>query len=364
MENGIEKYGRRRYKVHLTKNEHLMREMIQQNFTKSTPEIQFLTDLIYGIYSERRVSSTALSTYVSGGSKLASKQRRIERMYSAGLQDLQEVKDALRNAFGAKKVRISLDRTNWKYGKEHINAFAAFASDGIIGSLVNLKMLDNKGGNSKSTDRIELAREIIKQYGKENITNLLGDREFFSFEFVSWLVEEELPFTIRVKENLECVQEYLAIGTRQGKTFRNVTIIGPGGDIIRCDISVKKLQDEYLTLVSKGVKNPLAEYKKRWEIETFFKMLKTGGFNLEDSKITKPERLEILFLLCAMAYLICAKVGLYRHKNVEKIRWKKKDKCYEYSYFRWGLDWIKELIILGISAIKLSLSQLLPALQP
>ena len=45
-------------------------------------------------------------------------------------------------------------------------------------------------------------------------------------------------------------------------------------------------------------KAPFDQYRKRPEIETFFSVMKTRGFNREDRHITDPDRLSnILFLL-------------------------------------------------------------------
>lgn len=328
-----------------------MKNSILQNFEICTPEVELATDLIMGIYDSRQVGSTGLAAYVSGTASIASKQRRIERFYSKSYIDPDYLTGALKKMFGVKKFALSLDRTNWKFGKSSINAFAAFASGEGIDSLINLKMLDNEGGNSKSQDRIDLVQEVIKSHGKESIENILGDREFFSLRFISWLTAEDLPYTLRVKENLAFVQPYLKHATSKGVKIKNVVITEDDGVEIRCDLSIKKLKDEYLILASRKINNSLEEYKRRWAIERFFKMLKTGGFNLESTKITEPNRIKILFLLCAMAYLICIKMGVYRHRKVQAIRWKRKDSCYEYSYFRWGLDWIKELVFKGIDVL-------------
>jgi hypothetical protein len=334
-----------------------MRNMILQTFAISTPEIELATDLIIGLHESRRVSSSFLAHYVSGTSNLSSKQRRIERFYSKNYVAPEYLLGAIRKMFGAKKFVLSLDRTNWEFGKSSVNAFTAFACGDGIDSLVNLKMLDNNGGNSKSEDRIDLAMEVIKSYGKENIENILGDREFFSVKFASWLTEEDLPYTLRVKENLAFVQPYLKHATSKGVMFKNVIIAKQDTGIdLCCDLSIKKLRGEYLILASRIVKNPLEKYKSRWAVERFFKMLKTGGFNLESSKITDPKRLEILFLLCSIAYLICVKMGAYRNQKVKEMRWRHKDNCYEYSYFRWGLDWIQELISKGIETLKTTLT--------
>jgi hypothetical protein len=253
-----------------------MKTSILQNFEICTPEITLAVDLIMGIYESRQVGSTSLSAYVSGNSSTSSKQRRIERFYSNNYVAPEYLLGAIKKMFGAKKFILSFDRTNWKFGKSSVNAFAAFASGAGIDSLINLKMLDNKGGNSKSEDRIDLAMEVIKSYGKESIENILGDREFFSLKFISWLTEEDLPYTLRVKENLAFVQPYLKHATDKGIMFKNVVIAKRGGVKIHCDLSIKKLKDEYLILVSNKIKKPLEQYRKRWAIERFFKMCQSS----------------------------------------------------------------------------------------
>ncbi len=160
------------------------------------------------------------------------------------------------------------------------------------------------------------------------------------------------------------MQPYLSSGTKKGKVFKDILIGSFDGIELRGDLSVKKLDGEYLILVSRKVNNPLKEYRKRWSIERFFKMLKTGGLNMEDIKMVDPKRVEILFLLCAIAYLICVKMGLYRHQKVKAIRSRIKYKCHEYSYFRWGIDWLKELIMRGIDAVKQLVSKVLLELHP
>ena len=324
-----------------------MDHIITQYFETCTPSIILAVDLITGIYRSKKVSSSVLAMHVSGAASVSSKQRRIERMYRNNYVEKSFLLDAIQKMFGNGSFILSLDRTNWKFGKKSINALGAFATRGDIGSLIDIKMLDNKGGNSNSDTRIEMVAQVVERYGKDSIESILGDREFFSFDFAIWLDKQDLPYAIRVKENLQFVQPYLKRPTAEGKTYKNIEITDNDGTKIKCDLSIKKLKDEYLIIASRKVANPLEIYRKRWSIERFFKMLKTGGFNLEDSKLTHPNRMETLFLLCSIAYLLCVKTGVYRHNNVTKMRYKKRDNCYEYSYFRWGLNWLQEMIAMG-----------------
>jgi len=339
-----------------------MKESLYALFSFRNSEVDLVIDQIYGMTQCRKTSSTALSSYVKGDIDADSKNREIERFRQKGKLRSEDYLEVLRKLFeqglrgeeeklkkknkGRQKVVLSFDRTNWDYGKTNINAFVAFASGENISAMVALKMLDNKGGNSNSSDRIDLAKEVIQRYGKDRLQMILGDREFFSVKFAGWLLMQGVPFVIRVRENLAFIQEYLKHRIKkEGRTFRNVLIGEYNGCELRCDLSIKKLTDEWLIVASHKVKNPLQAYKKRWRVECFFRTLKTGGFNIEDTKITSPKRLCILFLMCAIAHIVCLAIGIYWHENVKPMRWKPKDECYEFSFFRYGINHLPTLII-------------------
>ena len=62
-------------------------------------------------------------------------------------------------------------------------------------------MLD-KRGNSDTEERIALIQKFIDRFGKSCIAGLLADREFIGQEWLGWLIKEQLPFWIRIKNNL------------------------------------------------------------------------------------------------------------------------------------------------------------------
>lgn len=83
---------------------------------------------------------------------------------------------------------------------------------------------------------------------------------------------------------------------------------------------------------SECIRNPLIEYRKRWKIETCFKHLKTGGFNLENSKIKSPKRFfNLAFIVAITMAMVIAKASL---ETVKKI---KSDGYPVTSVFRDGL---------------------------
>ena len=71
---------------------------------------------------------------------------------------------------------LTLDRTNWKWGKANINILTL----GIVykGTAIPIywELLD-KRGNSDYAERIALLKKFIEKFGKEKISDLLCDRE-------------------------------------------------------------------------------------------------------------------------------------------------------------------------------------------
>ena len=82
--------------------------------------------------------------------------------------------------------------------------------------------------------------------------------------------------------------------------------------------------NEALSVVSNRALNEhtILTYKKRWEIETMFGALKSKGFNLEETKISEPKKIEKLMAFLSIAFIWAMMVGDYR-QNLKKIALKK-----------------------------------------
>jgi hypothetical protein len=71
---------------------------------------------------------------------------------------------------------------------------------------------------------------------------------------------------------------------------------------------------EYLILVSPNFSaEAVAEYARRWEVETLFAALKTRGFNLEQTHLVDHQRLSKLLALLALAFCWCHRIGEWLH---------------------------------------------------
>ena len=100
---------------------------------------------------------------------------------------------------------------------------------------------------------------------------------------------------------------------------------------------------EWVILAHSGeFDNPCDLYGNRWQIESLFRAMKTGGFQLESTHITDPQRLESLLGIVCMAYAICYKSG---EIIAQKIPLKLKKQDYRVkSIFRYGLDKITQVL--------------------
>ena len=59
----------------------------------------------------------------------------------------------------------------------------------------------NKRGNSNWRERIVLMKRFISQFGQDKIKGLLAGREFIGDNWMEWLIEEKIPFNIRIRNN-------------------------------------------------------------------------------------------------------------------------------------------------------------------
>lgn len=87
----------------------------------------------------------------------------------------------------------------------------------------------------------------------------------------------------------------------------------------------------------------MEDYAKRWEIETLFKCLKSGGFNFEDTHLIQPERLEKLMVFLAIAFSWAYMIGEWCHTQ-KPIRIKSHQRPAK-SIFRYGLDWLRDILL-------------------
>lgn len=278
--------------------------------------------------------------------------RRIQRFMSSFSLDYEWVQCLIIMLLPDKaKVRLSIDRTEWKFGEQSHNVLVISAYTHGVGIPIWFECLDNKGGNSSTDDRIYVLLKCIEGLGKERIKCIMGDCEFIGMDWIRFLMEEGIDFYFDIRSNQyftykdirHQISEYMK--SRQKTVLNKVEIFGYelGLSLKRLEISKKGKQKEILAIVTNKIASQaLSNYRSRWSIEVLFESLKTRGFNLEDTHLKDPTRLRKLFALVSIAFTLCFLVGLALDRKkpipVKSHGYKAK------SFFRNGLDFMRKAL--------------------
>jgi hypothetical protein len=260
--------------------------------------------------------------------------------------------------FAVNSVELIIDRTNWMFGKVDINFLVLSLRWHNIAIPIYWIMLDNKGGNSSSQQRIDLIKWFIDNFKNIPIDNIYADREFPSIMFISWLIHKDrnINFIFRSKGSLTAsdgnrkislskLYNKLLSQQRKFTIERNIRRIFGNRLYISARVNEK---GEFMFLVSNQFhEDPFALYARRWNIETMFGNFKTKSFNLESTHITQFQRLAALFTLLAICYCYCCKIGYIANQikpitnKKVKLQNAKKISRPEFTFFKYGFYLLK-----------------------
>jgi len=241
-----------------------------------------------------------------------------------------------------------MDRTNWQFGKANVNILVVGIVYKGIAFPIAWILLDKKG-NSNTEERIKVMEKVLKIIPKTLIENLLADREFIGKKWFSWLIDEEISFVIRIKDNLKitrrgkvravktsfrCRKDYQAISLKESLEICGVTLF----------ITGTKVEGEFCIVVSQHPQKESIEiYLKRWAIETFFGCIKTKGFCMENTHMTDLKKVSKLLSIIVIAFTWAHLVGEFLNEDIP-IKIKKHGRK-SISLFRYGLDFLQRIFL-------------------
>ena len=315
--------------------------------------IKFLARFISALITTRTVNLAQLATVFAGAAKPASHYQTCHRFLKNFDLPLAAIARFIVRLLGTEgDWTLAVDRTNWKFGKTELNLLMlALIHEGIAYPLIWFSL--DKAGNSHTDERILLLELFLSLFRQEQVATLVADREFVGKTWLEWLAAHELPFQIRVKENAQvtargrtqALREWFRHASEQHPVVRKKPCQMWGGSYYFSGF--RRPDGEYVIVVSPTYEPAaLAQYRRRWGIETLFGALKTRGFNLEDTHVTKEDRLQKLVALLALTFCWCHRVGFWLH--AQKALKKKKHGRLSQSIFRRGLDCLRRLFVLGI----------------
>jgi len=288
----------------------------------------------------------------------ASSLRRIQRFIAQYALDSDLVARLIFGLLPKKEgLKLSIDRTNWKFGQTNINIFMLGVTYKGVAFPLLFRMLD-KRGNSNCNERIELVNRFIKLFGTNCIDCLMADREFVGDEWIKFLNDNKIRYYIRIRNNFkifiprknkEIKASWLFNSLKRGEFLHYRPIVRMGTQL--CYISGCKMKckengaNDFLIIVSfNKPEQAQINYNERWQIETCFRAMKTSGFDIEKTHLQDIERIEKLTLIVMIAFVWCYKTGIFIHENMRKIKIKKHGRKAQ-SIFKCGLSYIANVLL-------------------
>lgn len=313
---------------------------------------------IEGMLQIGEVNLSKLSHVLSSKAKSSSCYKRLCRFVGEVWLEQRILAQFLLSMFdvGDGKWRLAMDRTNWKIGRSHVSIlYLSVCYKGMGIPLFWVFLEDKKQGNSDHIDRIDLLEFFIGVFGKDKIGTLLMDREFCGKEWLDFLSQHGISYVLRLKDKNSYIANSQGKQVKIQRLFHNLKPgeivvlgkrkVGKSKHASTHHITAMRLKNGELLILAhtKDIKDATTEYRYRWNIEHMFKAFKSAGFNLEDTRIINPDKLQTLTSVMAIAFCAAYQLGDKQHQ--EQPIETKKHGYKQYSLFRHGLNIIRNSMI-------------------
>lgn len=302
-----------------------------------------LARLLLSLMMVGTVNLTDIALSFGGDAQVDSRYRRLRRFFAEVVFDYKQLAKGIAGLIGLPDEPwvIIFDRTRWDLGQTANNILVL--SVGLGDNAVPLFWKNiNKRGNSHAQDRIELLKQFIEVFGHNKIQLVLGDREFASSEFMQYLKGLNILFCIRIKDNSYAINAKhkrvrldhccRRIGT--GETWYGTKDYRLWGNKVTL-VALRITGDLIVLATTLPGHQALPLYARRWEIETSFAALKSRGFCLEDTHMTKVERTEKWLAVLALGFAWAYRTGRYLEKKkttLLKSHGRKALSCFQRGY--------------------------------
>lgn len=225
---------------------------------------------------------------------------------------------------------LLLDRTNWKYGKVHINLL-------VIGLLyrdvfIPLVWLDlGRAGNSNSQQRLDLVDKLLSWWSLSDVPlpklHIAGDREFIGFQWFKGLEERQIDFVMRIPASfkleiwfkgkikdrrfgLKILQRYLSFSKKDSLEAVLMSELIVRFTAFDNESSRGKAKYIFLMTNMKDMIEASKFYRKRYKIEICFKHLKKTGLRLEELSVQGQHKTDLMFAVLTLIYIMSIQKGI------------------------------------------------------
>lgn len=345
----------------------LIRQTLQPHLNWHGARVAFLALFLVALFRTRTINFAELALGFPGKAKRESNHKRLHRFF----------REFELNYFSLAKLVVSwmeipqpwtlaIDRTTWEFGSCcHNILMLGVVHNGVAFPLL-WWMLD-KQGNSNSDERIDLLGEFFLVFPQAEVKDLTADREFVGEAWFEYLLEHaKLPFRIRIRES-----DKLDDGHKCLKAKVVFSALGIGEQVVLRKprklwghwlyVAALRLESGKLLIVvsNRQAHRAIADYGKRWSIETLFGCFKSRGFRLESTHLSEPERLSRMIALLTIGLCWAFRTGewLAQAKPIEVKKHGRKAQ----SIFRYGFDHLRR-VLLNIEEYETELFQTLQLL--
>lgn len=313
--------------------------------------LETLCLIVIGMVSARSVNLSHLACERPGTVQTTSTYRRLQRFFQYVHLDEDWALPLLVRLLGLNGAwLLALDRTNWQIGKTEVNYLVLAVVTRRFRVPLAWSVIEGRGCSDTAT-RVALMERYLAHFPATTIRLLLADREFVGAEWMEFLCKNNIPFAIRVRDNLRITTEDghdLTLRARlhrvrRSRCFRarlGARENAETGTAPLLSVVAKPLKGDWLIIVTNvAPRTAIETYRKRWAIECLFGDAKTRGLNLEDTRLTDPRKLGLLMALVALALAWAGRAAadlLGKHAPPRK-----RHGYYARSWFRTGFDHIR-----------------------
>ena len=253
--------------------------------------------------------------------------------------------------------------------KEKLAAFSMKTTDSKDFAKVNqiLPIMQEYFGNSKNLARIKLMAYMLHALcvvqtvslhklasamptSVERDSNLRRIQRFIAnyalnLDLVARMIFSLLPVKPSTGERIRAWWLFNSLKVGQEKFYYKLFLhkgqyVYLAGSRIKNSEGIPELQ---ILICFNRPEDGVATYKKRWEIETAFRAMKSSGFNIEDTHLRDRERIARLFAMVCMALVWAYLVGEHKDIYVKPIKILKHGRRAK-SLVKYGLEEISNVL--------------------
>lgn len=332
-----------------------LKRILGENLVWNKARLDCFVRMLLALFVVRTVNLSEIAVAFSSKATVNSRYKRLQRFFGKFKIDYTIFARLIFKLFfsDTQKVYITIDRTNWYWGKQKINIFMlGIAYEGIAIPLFWTCL--PKAGCSNIKEQKALINRFLTCFGSSQVEGLLGDREFGSSGLFKWLNKKKIPFYIRIKEGslVQINKKKLFTAKKIFKDLNPKThkIFNMAVDVFGQRVFLAGSRSErgelMIVATNQNPKNAIPIYLRRWEIECLFSSLKGRGFRFEETHMTTLERVEKLMAVLAIGFCWAHKIGEWKAvKKAIRIKRHRDSNRPQNSFFRYGFDFIRDLLV-------------------